>query len=380
MEPRKKLNGLASSVIDGQSHSGLLNLTDDILAIELPPRLDDGTLINYAKSCKSLFFSVHTRYLQAVGNLKILLDSCARRDQEEAGEILMQHPNLLMCEGTLTDGFLDAKNEKRKFKAISAVKYSAWALDMPMLYWLLLSWSLSFVPDNNEKEEVLAWITWIHAKPTNKRGVTYQLTDLKARLDAMLEYVPEERKKAVGAHIMELEEQGTEHGQHYNLSTLENPLTIYVNHPYWTLYEREAYWGKEVRDGQRQTVQQVADEYCRLDRGFYPRPTFKDDHLPHTDRFSFVDCTLPFPVMISHPFWHAKIESGEFLNFAIYRCSDPFNAYVISNGCSISPAENPVDDLVAVSHLYKVRTNEFKQLVGQLKSTSEPELKRQKRF
>jgi hypothetical protein len=61
-----------------------------IMRVHIPSWLDDSSLIHFARTCKFLFFSLHTPYSQAMANLKDLLDASARRNQKNSGRNIIE--------------------------------------------------------------------------------------------------------------------------------------------------------------------------------------------------------------------------------------------------------------------------------------------------
>jgi hypothetical protein len=360
MEGRLKKN--LKTALQNQSSFTLLNHGgQDVVVNKIPNFLGDDALISFSQSCKFLFFSLQPQSSQALDRYKNLCDYIHNRDHEKVGHILMQHPSLLMRKGELTDGFLDENNNKRKFKEISPLQYAFWAWDAPMLYWMLLYYSISFVNDNNkDKVETLAWIRLIHTLSQEDRDFNYKLNYLKSRLDILMLHLPEERKKAIGDHLKEIEELGTEYGAHYDFLNIITPLQIYVdNAQNSTRDECDWYWSL-VKKGQSQTIQQVVHEYCR-GRTFYPLPTFTDDHL-----------TLRNDIYLNTRSWQELVYFEGGLRYGIVR-SHYAKAWCVTHPyLEYNHIEN---DLNAVRQLSEVRIAQVNELVAQLNLTKELETK-----
>lgn len=362
----------------------------DILEKEIPKHLDE-TIINYAETCKFLFFSLRSQYQPFAAKLHLLLKHTVKREQQKAGEILLKYPGLLMIERGVTDGFLDSTKQPRKFKSISVLKYAAWSFDTPMLYWLLLYWSLSFLSDqNNTKKNSLEWIKSIHdqikniSRRTREKScnnyINYELSDLKAKLDEVLAYVPVEEKLAVYQHLVELK-------THYDISTLINPLEAIQG---FTISKENFYasWGTVIRDAQRQTTQQVVDEYCRTDRPFgtsspcfdtdgkfnlikidtyeYYVGSFKKDYLPRSDH-------IFAPTSNNDWYWSEMIKMEDTKGLAILRgCSDKaifVNSYTATHWLTGDAKLLSRYDLRALRELDKTRKQEYQELMEQLRPT-----------
>jgi len=216
------------------------------------------------------------------------------REPFRAGEILLKHPHLLTEEGKLKDGFLDEKGESRAFKSVSPIKYAAWSLDTPMLYWLTLHWSLSFVPDHNfHKQEALAWLKSIKKK---NGQVSCRITELKEFLDKILNLVPDDRKMALANHLNELETKSTEYGKHYDFSILLSALkNVIVNWNEWNgnlrygpvqkSEERRNAALEMLQKAQYQITLYLVHEYCNPGKFMEVEQFNKNycDHLPRTD-------------------------------------------------------------------------------------------------
>jgi hypothetical protein len=257
--------------------------------------------------------------------------------------------------------------EERKFTGISPLQYLAWAKDIPVLYWLLLYWSLTYATEA-KKQETITWINQLHEQAKAKNGVTYPLAELKVKLDEILEYVSATRLQEVGKHLKELELTGTVHGPSYDFSTLTTPLTTYSEHDDWSMQKRIQYWCNNVSIAQCQTVLQVAHEYCRPDRSFATCvKLFEDDHLPRTDEF----CIDLGGDSLSLRSWRDMADlnlSGN--NFAVLR-SD-FQGGLARTWDDDAGAETMSNDAAAIKHLHLVRDIQFKGLVEQLlNATSE---------
>jgi chemotaxis protein histidine kinase CheA len=151
----------------------------------------------------------------------------AEGEQDQAEALLKANPRLGLAAGSVTD------LSKRTFKNITALQYALWALDWNM--WLML-----------------------------------------------LKYIPREEAQL---QAMALDENGTEHGKHFDFSPLLNAYQTYEqNYDPWYKAKNwnamESHWCKQVGGAQLLLPAHVINEYCRPDRAFYPVPNFNQEGLP----------------------------------------------------------------------------------------------------
>jgi hypothetical protein len=151
----------------------------------------------------------------------------AKGEQDKAEAMLKANPRLGLAAGSVTD------LSKRTFKNITALQYALWALDWNM--WLML-----------------------------------------------LKYIPREEAQL---QAMALDENGTEHGKHFDFSQLLNAYRTYEqNYDAWGKAKNwkamETHWCQQVGGAQLLLPAHVVNEYCRPDRAFYPLPDFKQEGLP----------------------------------------------------------------------------------------------------
>jgi serine/threonine protein kinase len=151
----------------------------------------------------------------------------AEGEQDKAESMLKANPRLGLAAGSVTD------LSKRTFKNITALQYALWALDWNM--WMML-----------------------------------------------LKYIPREEAQL---QAMALEENGTEHGKHFDFSPLLGAYQTYEqNYAAWYKAKNwdamETHWCKQVGGAQLLLPAHVINEYCRPDRAFYPVPNFNQEGLP----------------------------------------------------------------------------------------------------
>jgi serine/threonine protein kinase len=147
----------------------------------------------------------------------------AEGEQDKAEAMLKADPSLALQSGQVTD------LSKRLFHHITAFQYALWALDWNM--WLML-----------------------------------------------LKYIPREEAQL---QAMALDENGTEHGKHFDFSQLLKAYQVYKQHyNELNMEQRGAYWCQQVGGAQLLLPAHVINEYCRPDRAFYPLPNFNQEGLP----------------------------------------------------------------------------------------------------
>lgn len=156
----------------------------------------------------------------------------AEGEQDQAESMLKKNPHLALASGSVTD------LSKRLFSNITGFQYALWAMD---------------------------WHMW----------------------RMIVRYLPREE---AAMQLEVLEENGTEHGQHFNLNVLIEALEDYIkNYEAWykaNAWEKmEAHWCQEVGGAQLLLPAHIINEYCRPDRSFDPCPSFTEETLPRTRNF-----------------------------------------------------------------------------------------------
>ena len=193
---------------------------------------------------KSKLASTSKEYKRLLSNdlmtAKVLM-LVAQGQQTQAQALLVHQPNLLSQRGDVTD------YSGRTFKNITAYEYAYWAKD----------WHMCRMLEAHMDEETKA-LTLASCEKMEGDGLTYTQNGVEFRGSKHFDFRP--LKEAYN---------------HY--------LQIYESwlHDNATDTELDAAWfGIGVM--QRDVPAYVAQEYCRPDRSFYPRPTFKDRTLPRT--------------------------------------------------------------------------------------------------
>lgn len=240
------------------------------------------------------------------------LQHIVRGEQDSAENLLKINPDLRFAKGNVTD------YSNRTFKNISSIQYAAWAYDIFMLKMLWKNISI-------------------------------------------------EQKPKVLEQLEELETKGTEHGSHYDFSSLIVALQQYVNnYDTWNFEQRLNYYRTFIGGAQRMVPAHIAQEYCHPHRSFSPTPTFNEAHLPRVFKFfNYIadsDSTW-FPLSMSKP------SLGT--DFAIIRWAG-IKAQAAA-GCQSArfvnlPGSMEID-LNAMSVLCQVRQSELAELITQLRQS-----------
>lgn len=256
---------------------------------------------------------------------KQFLDCVAKGQQDEAERLLEDNPDasLLLNPVTFTD------YSDRTFSC-TAYEYAYWAKDKHMCRML-------------EKH--------MDVETAGK---------MLERIDAM-ERIDTATSQPMGLRYYQHDSE--HHTVHFDLTPLQTALNDYVNGfdgwcnaKNWTAMN--AAWMK-VGIAQRDLPIHVINEYCREDRTFMLLPSFDEDNLPRT--LTYYDnkkLSNLFPLVISNT-------SGLGVDFALIRAGEPLWAF----GCGgMWSGGHPGEvDLLAVTHLDKVRTEDLAQSRENLK-------------
>ncbi len=242
-----------------------------------------------------------------------LLRFVVRGEQEKADGLLTIHPELLLKRGTITD------YSGRTFKNITAYEYAYWAKDRHMCRML-----------ERHMDANTATIMHQRCLDIENNGLTY-----------------EQRGVVI------------EHSRHFDFSLLVSALQDYVDgYDNWLATSNwpavSAAW-MAVGMAQRDVPVHVANEYCRSDRSFHPRPAFNEETLPRNLKFYNHNTNLVaswFPLVVS-------ASSGLGVNCTLFRAVSAGEAGVGGGGAAGPGGRWPgrrAVDLAAVSRLDVVRT------------------------
>ena len=291
---------------------------------ELAPDIQGSLRINAFLDPKDIAALIcskeqHRLFQPDLDGLK-LLRFVVRGKQEKANGLLYKHPELLLKRGTITD------YSGRTFKNITAYEYAYWALDTHMCRML-----------ERHMDANTATIMHQRCLDIDKNGLTY-----------------EQRGVVI------------EHSRHFDLTPLKSALQDYVvGYDNWS---RTRNWPEGVAAWmavgmvQRDVPVHVANEYCRRDRSFHPRPAFNEETLPRNLNFYNYNTERVaswFPLVVS-------ASSGLGVDFAVLRGRGRAEAVAVGR---VSITARPVvvaglcalADLAAVSRLDEVRTIDLTQ-------------------
>ena len=302
-------------------------LADDVAAqvFSALPLKEKAALATTSKRYYGLF----SQHIHAAKCLMLV----AHGDQTAADEMLRRNPKLLLERTNVTD------YSGRTFKNITAYEYAYWAKDTHMCR------MLEAHMDKATKAKMLG------------------------RIDAM------ERDG------LTFEQHGVvvKHSKHFDFTPLITALRLYVQgYDNWyatnNMAALTAAWMK-VGILQRDMPVHVANEYCRTDRSFNPRPEFNERVLPRSLRFYNLEKSREqslFPLVIAKA-------SGLGIDFVVGRLGGLgcVGARAKASGLGIDfavcrflgcvgvrAAVGPIAaiDLAAISHLDEIRTVDLTRL------------------
>ncbi|WP_392538896.1 hypothetical protein [Legionella sp. 227] len=318
---KKQLLGFYYLLSDMMSRTPYFNKLPEELVKEIILRLQtDGAKEEKAISALvATHKRMHTLFQPTrLGDLSTqLLWNTVTGKQHKAEKIVDMHPELQLKPGTITD------YSGRTFKNITAYEYAYWAKDTHMCRML---------ERHMDRETKLAMLKRCEA--IEKNGLTYE------------------------RHGVVI--QGS---KHYDITPLLNALKDlrdYLQNEFafdFNLNNLKRNQLPVVR-AQCDVPVHVANEYCRVDRSFYPTPTFKDETLP---RKLYVDDMRRGPYKYWFPWTDENSDRCFLLRVAADRCSTPD---------VLSPLRvvKAIDiDLKALMHLDKVRTEELAELQEKLR-------------
>lgn len=152
-------------------------------------------------------------------SIKKFLKFVAEGRQKQAENLLVNNPELMYIQSEVTD------YSKRTFKKISPLQYAAWAYDIHMLR-------------------------------------------------MMLKYVHPEDKIKAYQELQDLDENGTEHGSHFDFTRIIDSLEHYLreNSTFWKLITM-----RNICRQQCSYPAHVVNEFCHPTRSFQPTPKFHQE-------------------------------------------------------------------------------------------------------
>ncbi len=190
--------------------------------------------------------------------LQKLLSCVVKGEQDKAERILNQHSNLLSMAGSITD------YSGRTFQKATAFQLALWSKDRHM--WSMM---LRCIPPGAEGNAIrTSLLEQYHALEQN--GLHFSMKPLMYCFDGQTHTI-----------------KGENNSKCYNMQPLLDAMRFYVEHyDQWrhsNSFERLAqHWCRVVGLLQRTLPAHVINEYCRLDRSFFPTPDFNEENLPRT--------------------------------------------------------------------------------------------------
>ena len=260
------------------------------------------------------YYRLFSQHIHAIKCLMLV----AHGDQTAADEMLRCNPTLLLERTDVTD------YSGRTFKNITAYEYAYWAKDTHMCRML---------EAHMDEETKANMLLRIEAMETD--GLTYEQHGVVV-----------------------------EHSKHFDFTPLITALTRYVQgFDNWYATNNfaalRAAW-MEVGIAQRDMPVHVANEYCRPDRSFNPRPEFNEGALPRSLKFYNFETggeQSLFPLVIAD-------SSGLGIDFALARTRGWAGAGGASawRACGVGGLPGTSIDLAAISHLDEIRTVDLTRL------------------
>ncbi|MBS0351998.1 MAG: protein kinase [Proteobacteria bacterium] len=277
--------------------------------------------------------SIDLQHVEKAGNLLRLV---TEGEQEYAENLIFKNPELLLISGCVTD------LSERTFQKITPFQYALWAMD-----WHMIKMILGYLSPEMAIQQ-----------------------------------------------LEQLENEGTEHGKQFSLTSLIDALGEYLikyNSSEWK--ELESYWAK-VGELQRLLPVHIVNEYCRSDRSFVPCPSFVEATLPRTRRIMYEHKNEEMGEirLIERGEWYTYrfrnyTRSGFFRNShggatathiqitdslgieVLFSFLIPFALLALPHVMTDAPYDLDVrPDLIALQKLLKVRTEQINALKSQLQS------------
>lgn len=273
------------------------------LKIETAQSLSNPDLVNLAMTSK-----YHLSLFQPMIDIRKLLHHVVHGNHEAVQTILKKDMNLIFKRGKVTDC------SGREFENVSAFEYALWALDKHM--WAAM---IECIPQTEEGRKVFAQLI-AQYKKIDTDGVTYKLN---------------------GNTITE---------QHFDFNnTLIKELQTQVdskNAPgvrNWEAINKQ--WREGVGGAQKLLPMHIVDVYCS-NGPFHPVPEFTSQPKSSKQFYNWVAQT--------YENWFS-IDSKLSVDFAVCNATGAL-------GCGVDVAS----DLVDMTALCKIRTNDFINLKSQL--------------
>lgn len=312
-----------------QSKCENFNALPEVPKIETAQYLSNRELVNFSMTSK-----YHLKLFQPLIDVRKLLHYLTRGEHHAVKAMLKKDISLMYKRGVVMDC------SGRKFENVSPFEYALWALDKHM--WAAM---IACIPQNEASRKVFARLI-VQYNKVNTDGVTYKLNG---------KTITEQHFDFKNTIIKELQT----HVDSLNTPGVKNEEAI------------DKQWREGVGGAQKLLPMHVVIEYCSEER-FYPLPTFTSQ--PKSSNHFYNSTTE------KNENWFS-VDSKLSVNFAIYK-GVPRNQRVWTHAwqctakcCPYSPLSLGVctNDLVAMTALCKVRTNDFIVLKSQLEAQMTPD-------
>lgn len=295
------------NLVNDPSQISFLDLSRDNIKQMAPENnvsIDTIAIVNtLSQTCHTL----HGLFKQQSDAFPAKITACtAKGEVDKIREIIAKHPDILFRKTAVTD------YSGRTFSNISPLQYAAWSLDIDLI----------------------------------KMMMNYLTSD--------------EQQKIALQQFIELEEHGTEHGSHFDLSTLISALQTYLDHyQSWDQQQQKEHWCRIVGGAQRLLPANMVNEYCRNDKIFCELRPYHFDTLPRV--LTFHDQTTN---TISSWF---PLQPNAGVGFDVAVLAIGNRAF----GCTIPDATRLVSNIAALTKLRDTKQANLDALIRELSSLFE---------
>ncbi|WP_419418497.1 F-box protein [Legionella sp. D16C41] len=282
------------------------------LKIETAQNLSNRELVNFSMTSK-----YHLNLFQPLIDVRKLLHHVTRGEHDAVKAMLKKDMSLIFKRGVVTDC------SGREFENVSSFEYVLWALDKHM--WAVM---IACIPQNEEGREVFARLMALYNK-VNTIGVTYTLHG---------KTITEQHFDFNNTIIKELQTQLDS----INARGRKN----------WDAIDKQ--WREGVGSAENLFPMHVVYEYCS-DEPFYPVPKFTSQPKSSKQFHNWITEKIEN--------WFS-VDSKLSVDFAIFK-GERRDACGSGGGWGVRGG-GPVQDLLALTALCKVRTKDFLDLKSQL--------------
>jgi len=314
-------------VFNGRPGALEYDIPDDALKkiADFLPIQDQNELSASSRAMYGLFREKRSEQIVA----KLLLH-VARGEEVNVKMLLQRFPEYILARGDVID------NSGRYFSNITVFQYAVWALDSQM--WKMI---LDCLPRDGKREVIKAGL-WTQYEEVTTIGINYTLDGVEIRGE-----------------------------RHFNFIPLISAYKTYVEQfDSWSWLQRNQYWCKVIGTAQHLSLAHIAQECCRTDEAFYPKPWFKKKTLPRSSKIYFLTGE-------DGDWWPTGFVTKKLgVDFAILRAEakKPFGiccAHDERGGKGVL-AEKAALDLDAISALHKARVADVGELRRRLHLLQKP--------